>query len=383
MNRILASVGCVRLFAMVAGALFSTYSPAFAAEKPASSERRLLYVAAPGIRDYLEYGGHGILVFDINEGHKFIKRIPAAESAGLDEKGKPLNVKGICACAGTQRLYITTTRTISCFDLVANQLLWDKAYEGGCDRLAVTPDGKTIYLPSFEKEHWLVVNARTGEVIKKIVTNSGAHNTVVGPDGAFAYLAGLKSPILRVTDTKTQEVVREIGPFGNVIRPFTINGNQTLVFVNVNNLLGFEIGDLKTGKVLQRVEVEGFKKDLGNTKRHGCPSHGIGLTPDEKELWLTDAANNRVHIFDNTVMPPKQVASIVVRDQPGWITFSVDGQYAYPSTGDVVDVKSRKIIAELMDDKGTAVQSEKLLEIDFAGEQPVRAGNQFGLGNKL
>ena len=346
----------------------------------AGSEKKLLYVAAPGIRDYLEYGGHGILIFDIENNHKFIKRLPAAEAASLDEKGKPLNVKGICACAGTQRLYVTTTRTVSCFDLVSNKLLWEKAYEGGCDRLAITPDGKIIYLPSFEKEHWHVINAMTGEVIKKIVLNSGAHNTVIGPDGAFAYLAGLKSPILRVADTKTHEVIREIGPFANVIRPFTINGSETLVYVNVNDLLGFEIGDLKTGKVLQRVEVEGFKKDLAHTKRHGCPSHGIGLTPDEKELWLTDAVNNRVHIFDNTATPPRQTASIVVRDQPGWITFSIDGRYAYPSTGDVIEVKTRKIVAELTDDKGTAVQSEKLLEIDFTDDRPKRAGDQFGLG---
>jgi len=56
---------------------------------PKIAERRLLYVAAFGIRDYLEYGGHGILVFDIDHGHQFVKRIP---SARLDEKGKPLNV---------------------------------------------------------------------------------------------------------------------------------------------------------------------------------------------------------------------------------------------------------------------------------------------------
>ena len=43
-----------------------------------------------------------------------------------------------------------------------------------------------------------MVDARTGEIIKKIVTNSGAHNTIIGPDGRFAYLAGLKSPLLRV-----------------------------------------------------------------------------------------------------------------------------------------------------------------------------------------
>ena len=165
-----------------------------------------------------------------------------------------------------------------------------------------------------------------------------------------------------------------------MIRPFTINGSQSLCYVNVNELLGFEIGDLKSCKVLQRVEVAGFGK--GPTKRHGCPSHGIGLTPDETELWLTDAFNSRLHIYDNTVMPPKSIASIPLRDQPGWITFSIDGRYAYPSTGDVIEVKTRKIITGLTDETGAAVQSEKLLEIDFAGTVPRRAGNQFGLGAK-
>jgi hypothetical protein len=346
-----------------------------AAEKRADNERRLLYVASPGIRDYLEYGGHGILVFDINHGHRFLKRIP---SGGLDETGKPLNVKGIAACAKTHRLYVTTIRTLLCFDLVSEELLWERSYEGGCDRLAISPDGKIIYLPSLEKEYWHVVEGLSGKVLKKIVTNSGAHNTIMGADGRLAYLAGLKSPILRVTDARTHEVVREIGPFGNVIRPFTINGSQTLCYVNVNELLGFEIGDLKTGKLLHRVQVEGFSK--GETKRHGCPSHGIGLTPDETEVWVTDAFNSRVHVYDNTAMPLKKLESILLRDQPGWITFSIDGRYAYPSTGDIVETKTRKIVTTLSDENGAAVQSEKMVEIDFLGNVPMRAGNQFGLG---
>ncbi|HKS38372.1 MAG TPA: hypothetical protein VJW76_14355 [Verrucomicrobiae bacterium] len=329
----------------------------------------------PGIRNYLEYGGHGVLVFDIDNGHKFVRRIPAR---GLDEKGQPLNVKGICASAVTKRLYVSTLQFLTCFDLTTERILWEKSYEGGCDRMAITPDGKVIYLPSLEKEHWHVVDALSGEIIKKIVTKSGAHNTIVGIDGKHAFLAGLKSPLLRVTDATTHEVVREIGPFGNVIRPFTVNGRGTLCFVNVNDLLGFEVGDLTTGRMLHRVEVKGFKP--GPVKRHGCPSHGVGLTPSEKELWLTDAANSHLHIFDNTVMPPKQVASIQVRDQPGWITFSIDGRYAYPSTGDIIEVATRKIIGYLTDETGAAVQSEKMLEIDFRKDQPVRTGDQFGLG---
>jgi DNA-binding beta-propeller fold protein YncE len=289
-----------------------------------------------------------------------------------------VNVKGICANSATGRIYVSTTRTLSCYDLISEKILWEKSYEGGCDRMAISPDGKVIYLPGFESEHWHVVDALDGAVIKKIVTKSGSHNTIIGPDGRFAYLAGLKSPLLRVSDAKEHKVVREIGPFGNVVRSFTVNGRQTLCYVNVNELLGFEVGDLDTGKVLCRVQVKGFEK--GPVKRHGCPSHGIGLTPDEKELWLTDSTNKRLHIFDNSTSPPKQIDSISLRDEPGWVTFTIDGKLAYPSTGDVIEVKSRKIVAELTDETGAGVQSEKLLEIDFSDGKPVRTGNQFGLG---
>jgi hypothetical protein len=350
-------------------------SVVLAEDNAVQDARRLLYVAEPGIRDYLEYGGHGLLVFDIDHGHKFVKRIP---TAGLDAKGKPLNVKGVCANAATKRIYISTTQQLMCLDLVTEKLLWEKTYDRGCDRMSITPDGGLIFLPSFEGPLWYVVRAEDGEELARITPDSGAHNTVAGLNGKEAYLAGLKSPLLTVADTGSHRAIRTVGPFSASIRPFTVNGRQTLCFVNVNELLGFEIGDMVSGRKLHRVEVPGFKK--GPTKRHGCPSHGIGLTPDEKELWLTDSFNTRLHIFDATVMPPVQVASIVLRDEPGWVTFSIDGQYAYPSTGEVIDTKSRKIVALLKDEMGRDVQSEKMVELDFKGGEPVAAGDQFGLG---
>jgi len=263
-------------------------------------------------------------------------------------------------------------------DLVSEKMLWERAYEGGCDRMGITPDGKTLYLPSLEKDHWHVVDALSGDVLAKIEPRSGSHNTICGLDGREAYLAGLKSPLLTVVDTATKAPSRTVGPFGAAIRPFTVNGRQSLVFVNINELLGFEVGDLATGKMLHRIEVGGFP--TGPTKRHGCPSHGIGLTPDEKELWICDAHNSQMHVFDATMMPPRQVASIAVREQPGWITFSLDGKYAYPSTGDVIDVATRKIITGLADETNTPVHSEKMVEIHWRGNEPVRTGDQFGLG---
>ena len=79
-------------------------------------------------------------------------------------------------------------------------------------------------------------------------------------------------------------------------------------------------------------------------------------------------------------MPPKQIASLPLRDQPGWVTFSLDGRYAYPSTGEVFDTKSKSLMTALKDEKGREVHSEKMVEIVFKDGVPVRTGDQFGLG---
>lgn len=345
----------------------------------AQQVERRLYVASPGIRNYVQFGGHGILVFDIDEGHRFVKRI-SLDGYGIDDNGKILNVKGVCASSQTDRIYVSTLRHLICVDLWTDQVVWQQEFDLGCDRMSIAPDGKTIYLPSLEKDVWYVVDAMTGAEKVRVTPKSGAHNTLYGLDGTEVYLAGLKSPLLRVAETESHSIARTVGPFSDNIRPFTANGSQTLVFVNVNNLLGFEIGDLKSGKMLHRVEVKGFEK--GKVKRHGCPSHGIGMTPDESEIWLTDGANFRLHFFDATVMPPKQRGTIKLRDQPGWVTFSIDGSWGYPSTGEVIDVSTKKIVAALTDETGREVHSEKMLEIDFFENDAVRTGDQFGYGRR-
>jgi DNA-binding beta-propeller fold protein YncE len=325
----------------------------------------------------VEYGGVGILVFDIDKGYKFVRRIP---TWNVPEGKTPENVKGIAASAKTGRVYVTSLNRMMAIDAVTGKRIWDKTYEGGCDRMAISPDGKILYVPQLEGPSWHAVNAATGDVIATVETKSGSHNTIYSADGAHVYLAGLKSPLLTVADTRTHKVARTVGPFDDVIRPFTVNGSETLVFVNINGLLGFEVGDLRTGQKLHRVEVQGYQQ--GPVKRHGCPSHGIALTPDEKELWLADCANSAIHVFDSTVMPPKQVTSIKARDCVGWLSFSMDGRTAYSSTGEVIDVATRKIVAALEDETGRAVQSEKLLDITIANGRVVRAGNQFGVGMK-
>ncbi len=335
---------------------------------------RYLYVPVPGIRNYLGYGGHGILVFDMDNDHKFVKRI---KTQGLLPNGNPSNVKGVAVSVSLNSIYVSTLQTLQRIDLTSEEILWEKTYEGGTDRMSISPDGKTMYLPSLEKTFWNVVDCETGDVIKKIEVVQRAHNTIYGPSGKHAYLADIASPYLHVTDTKDHTITRKIGPFGDGIRPFTINSDETLTFVNVDNLLGFEVGDLKTGKVLDRITVLGW--EMGPVRRHGNPSHGIGLTPDEKEVWVCDGHNMRMHIF-STVPPYQQLSTIPLQDMPGWITFSMDGKYAYPSSGEVIDVKTRKVLFTLQDEFYNYVASEKMVEIHMDGNRVVAAGDQFGIG---
>lgn len=363
----------VKRCSVIAVGLLCLFSATAAADEPAPL-RRHLYVVTPGIRNYLEFGGAGILVFDVDQGHKFVRRIATPAS----REAMPDNIKGVCACAATNRLYFTTRSKLYCLNLETDETLWEVSPPDGTDRMSITPDGKLLYVPSFEKDTWNVIEGATGKLIASVETKSGAHNTVVSRDGTRMYLGGLKSPLLFVADTESHQIVQKIGPLAGAIRPFTVNASATRAYVCVNDLLGFEVADLKSGKKLHRVEVAGVQR--GTVKRHGCPSHGIGLTPDEKEVWVVDAANQRVHVFDATTVPPKQRQSVAVREQPGWITFSLDGKFAYPSTGEVIDTTTKQVVATLTDEKGQEVHSEKMVEIHFRNKSPVANGDQFGVG---
>src|SRR3989441_10661472 len=205
----------------------------------APADQRRLYVGSPGSRNYVEWGGKGVLVYDVAHGHAFVKRIPSPFD---DPGGKVENIKGVCASAATRRLYVTSLTRLACIDLVTERPLWVQALEGGCDRMSITPDGKQLYVPSLEGPHWNVVDGITGAVVRKLTVGRGAHNTVVAPSGTTVFMADLRSPILLVGDPATQQVVRGVGPFGAPIRPYTVNGDGTRCFVNVNGLLGFEVG---------------------------------------------------------------------------------------------------------------------------------------------
>lgn len=356
------------------GPLNVTFSVTASAQPDPEGYKRLLYV--------ITRGSPNLWVYDMNNGYKLVKRRTLREL-------KVSRTWGAVAHAENGVLYLShhnrdgrggaISPGVLAYDLVKDRVLWRKTYRPFIDSLEITPDGKTLYMATGEAtargDFWFVLDAATGAVKDKIFVYRGAHNTIVGLDGRRVYMGSVRYPYLVVADTKTNDVIRKIGPFRAGVRPFTVNGKQTLAFVNVNRFLGFEIGDVKTGKKLYSVPVKGFPS-ANFDEELDVQSHGVALTPDEREVWVVDGTNRHLHIFDVTGLPgkaPVQTGSVAVRGGPTWIAFSRDGRFAHVSTGDVVDTKTRKIVAK-------TVNSKIRLQVDFIGNEPARAYSRYGLG---
>jgi hypothetical protein len=331
---------------------------------------RLLYVFRPSRVD----------IYDINDGHR---RVRSLKLPGGIER-----IWGAVAHAESRRLYISYhgrddqrrfETGLLAYDLVSEELVWKRLYKPFVDSPAITPDGKTIYLASGEAtskgDFWFVIDTEDGDVKDEIVVHRGAHNTIVGLSGERVYLGGVRYPYLVVADISTNEVIREIGPFSAGVRPFTVNGKETLVFVTLNQHLGFEVGDVATGEKLYTVEVPGYAEPKWKGELH-VQSHGIALSPDETEVWVVDGFNRSIHIFDVTGLPanaPRYKESILMPGKSGWMAFSRDGRYAYESMGYVIDTRTRTRVAK--------TSSSKIrLQIDFLDGVPAEAYARYGLG---
>jgi DNA-binding beta-propeller fold protein YncE len=279
-------------------------------------------------------------------------------------------------------------------------MVWDNTYDGMCcERQEITPDGLTIVAGSNLRNFWYIIDAKTGALKGKITAAAtDAHNMGLSPDGKTVLMAP-NGTTMTVGDVPSMKALRTI-EFSDHVRPFVINHDATRVYANLNNLLGFEIGDVTTGKVIKRIEapVEMWKDKWENREKlglrffgHGCPSHGIALTPDESELWVVDNINYGVLVYDNTGEWPVYRSSFPTTASADWITMGLDGRYAYLSSSDIVDVKTKKIVGQMKDEYGKPMHSEKYLELGF-GETPgkeygtigevklVRTVSQFGQG---
>jgi DNA-binding beta-propeller fold protein YncE len=339
----------------------------------------------PGVRHYEYVFPDGyIYVYDLDNHFALVKHFSMPTSAG---------VKGAVASAATSTLYISYGSdrrggSMLAYNLRSDKVMWHRNYSFGIDSMSISPDGGTIYMPTGELALggvWKVLDARSGNVIASIDSGgTGPHNTVVNSNGSHVYLGPRYSNYLIVASSRDNDVLRQIGPVQNGVRPFTINAKETLAYITTSGFLGFHVADINTGKIIYTVPVRGFKASGGAAT---CPSHGISLSPGEKEIYLIDSINNYVHVFDvsgGRSSMPAQVANIPLRGplsgdesgcaydclKDGWIHHSRNGRYVFVGdSGDVIDTKIRTTVATLP----AMANARKEIEIDFQNNSPVWA----------
>jgi hypothetical protein len=158
---------------------------------------------------------------------------------------------------------------------------------------------------------------------------------------------------------------------------------QAVAFVTQPGLLGVRVLDLHTNRTLYVTHFKGFTWN----PRFGPnpPSHGLSLAPDRPELWVLDAPNSVVHVFDVSELPggpPRPLADIRLSkpisgdENPcaracgriGSLLHSADGRFVYVGdAGDVIDTRTREIVANLEALHNSRVQ----LEVNWAGGKAV------------
>jgi hypothetical protein len=148
-----------------------------------------------------------------------------------------------------------------------------------------------------------------------------------------------------------------------------------VMYVTQRGLLGFRVVDLRTGSTRYVMHFKGFTWN----RRFGPdpPSHGLALAPDRPELWVLDAPNRTLHVFDVSALPdspPRRVDDVRLSTtftRIGSLTQSADGRYLYVGdSGDVVDTRTRLPVANLEALQHTGV----VLEVDWVDGRPVFPG---------
>jgi hypothetical protein len=291
------------------------------------------------------------------------------------------DVRGITAAAPTHRLYVMYNRDgqghLAALDLITDQIAWDRVlHQPGVDRGNLTPDGSTLYLPTWEGDpdsaYELVIDAETGVEKARITLPPRSHDTIVSLDGKRVFMeTKTQTAQLYVADTSSNAVTSILVGYccSGILAPFAINGTATRVVNQVYDYAGFQVADVASGSVADSVPFAS-----------GQAGHGIAFSPDETEVWVNDGSAPVVHVFDMTTSPPRERQPVAVSNVSHWLTFSIDGRYAYVAgrkgAGDPTDV----IDASTYQRVNVLGPSEDLLEVDFAAGSVAAVGNQFGIG---
>jgi YVTN family beta-propeller protein len=273
---------------------------------------------------------------------------------------------GIAFSPDGARIYISneSESVLDVVDRKSGEILKKIALSDRPNNLAITRDGGRVLVGIRAQPGSIdVIDTTTLIRTKRIPVNGSVHNVYVTPDGKFAVSGSIENKSATVVDLQSDQAIWDV-KFDSGVRPMTFetnpDGSTRRIFLQLSGLNGFAVVDFATHAEVARVQLPPQPGGFGIAEgRTGTPSHGIGVSPDGKALWVNSTFANAVFKYSlpdlklagYVPLPEVHPASLAPTGSvPEWITFTPDGKTVYVSNSgagsvSAIDTSTMKEVA--------------------------------------
>jgi len=270
-----------------------------------------------------------------------LKTLNTVDDSHLADK-----VHGLAVRADGRMLFATieSDNTLRVVDTATSKVIATVRLTGRPNQCAVTPDGHYAAVPIRDRNAVDIVDVGQRKVVKTLPV-SMPHNAFNAGSNRYLFVSAMGTNQVNRIDLTTMTYAAKVA-VGGIPRPYVVTPDGTTMYVAVTDLHGFMKVDVASGKT-QRVAVpsENHTPKQRPFEPSNTLTHGLALSPDGTELWLTSLLDNSLYVYD--VKAGKITGRVRVGDGPNWVAFSPDGKYVCVSnTGtddvSVIDVRARR-----------------------------------------
>ncbi len=255
-------------------------------------------------------------------------------------------VHGLAAEADGRRLFTTveSDHTLKVIDTLSDKIIGTLKLAGRPNQCAVTPDGRFVGVPIRDGASVDIVDVAENKVVK-VLPVKVPHNCYNASSNDNVFVTSMGAHEVDLIDLRSMRYVARI-PVPGVPRPIAVSSDEKTLFAALSDLHGFVIVDIPTRKVVSKVVLPPPSRD--SPIEPNTPTHGLELTPDGKELWVTSLGDDGVYVYD--LASRKLSEKISTGNVPIWLTFSPDGRYCCVSNAgsddcSIIDTRTRREVA--------------------------------------
>lgn len=266
------------------------------------------------------------------------------------------------------RVYVSNEfeSVLDVIDAQSGEILRKIPLSGRPNNISITKDGRQIVVGIRTLPGALdLIDAATLTLAKTIPVNASVHNVYVTPDGKYAVSGSIESQSITVVDLHSIEIAWQL-KLDRGVRPMAFernpDGSTRRIFVQLSGFNGFAVVDFSKRAEVTRIKLPDQPGGFGVLEgRTGTPSHGIGVAPDGKSLWVGSTFANAIFKYSLPGLTLLGHCALPLVHSPGhpptasvpeWITFTPDSKFVYISNSgarsvSAIDVQTLKQVAEI------------------------------------